>query len=151
MGDDKTGDTFKMELEEKETIIREQAETIRNLEIELERVRKERDELLKKLSALSTPAGDLATDDTRWVVEHNILIANARANTNCCVLLFCVFLFSVPPKPTPKLSEALKKEALSRGHAFFLLMLYHSSALKCKHDLLGGQLSFVYQSGWKCL
>lgn len=65
MGDDKTGDTFKMELEEKETIIREQAETIRNLEIELERVRKERDELLKKLSALSTPAGDLATDDTR--------------------------------------------------------------------------------------
>ena len=69
MGDEKTMDTLKMELEEKEVLIREQAETIRNLEIELELVKQERDELLKKFSAsslaVSSPAGDPATDDTR--------------------------------------------------------------------------------------
>lgn len=70
MGDEKTRDTLKMELEEKEVLIREQAETIRNLEMELELVKQERDELLKKFSALSlaavsSPAGDPATDDTR--------------------------------------------------------------------------------------
>ena len=69
MGDEKTMDTLKMELEEKEVLIREQAETVRNLEIELELVKQERDELLKKFSAsssaVSSPAGDPATDDTR--------------------------------------------------------------------------------------
>ena len=39
MGDEKTRDTLKMELEEKEVLIREQAETIRNLEMELELVK----------------------------------------------------------------------------------------------------------------
>lgn len=68
MGDEKSGDTWKMEREEKEVTIREQAETIRNLKLELERVKQEKDDLFTKFSALSltmSSPGDAVTDDAR--------------------------------------------------------------------------------------
>ena len=67
MGDGQDMDSMKTELEEKNAIINEQAEKIRSLESELERVKRERDDLFKKFSTLRLAASfpDDTADDTR--------------------------------------------------------------------------------------
>lgn len=68
MGDNKSEDVVKMELEEKEELIEKQARRILSLEGELQQVKQERDDLFRKFTDLSltiSSQGDTAFHDTR--------------------------------------------------------------------------------------
>ncbi|KAK7503416.1 hypothetical protein BaRGS_00005337, partial [Batillaria attramentaria] len=66
MGDENGFKVLKSELAEKESVIRQQSERIRDLESELERVKRERDDLFRKFAdPSSTSPGDAtATDES---------------------------------------------------------------------------------------